>query len=267
MRPPVITMVSQILARVTKPLVRDFGEISSLQNSEKAENFLLAAERRTQALLHDALHKLYPSHNLLIEDAGFIEYSEPRSPLWIIDPIDGSKNFLHGLPYFATSLALKEHNQLVAGMIFDPLRNDLFWAYRGLGAFLNQTKLRVSKRSVLSECMLAMGTGHLKGPDHAFKALAAIGHQISGLRAWGATSLNLAYLAAGQYDGFWDYHVRPWDMAAGILMVKEAGGTITNFEGRFPSLEGDNLIAGNPATYQFLASVLQPMSPSAGKYS
>jgi myo-inositol-1(or 4)-monophosphatase len=265
MRPPVITMVSQILARVSKPLVRDFGEIAGLQNSEKAESFLLAAERRTEALLHDAFHKAYPKHNLLMEDSGFIDYAEAGSPLWIIDPIDGSKNFLHGLPYFSTSVALKENNQLVAAMIFDPLRNELFWAYRSLGAYLNQTRLRVSKRTSLSECIFAMGTGQLKGPAHAFHSLSAIGYQVSGLRAWGATSLNLAYLAAGQYDGFWDYHSRPWDMAAGILMVKEAGGTLTNFEGRFPSFEGDSLIAGNQATYQFLASVLASPATSSSK--
>ena len=150
-------------------------------------------------------------------------------------------------------------------MIFDPLRNELFWAYRSLGAYLNQTRLRVSKRTSLSECIFAMGTGQLKGPAHAFHSLSAIGYQVSGLRAWGATSLNLAYLAAGQYDGFWDYHSRPWDMAAGILMVKEAGGTLTNFEGRFPSFEGDSLIAGNQATYQFLASVLASPATSSSK--
>lgn len=256
MRPPLITLVSQILMKAAKGLVRDFGEVAHLQSSERSGGFVLAAARRTESFIHQGLHQLYPSYNFLIAKSGLVNYGEPDAPLWILDPLDGSKNFLHGLPYFAISLALRERENLVAGMIYDPLRNDFFWAYQGAGAFLNQTRLRVSGRRNLGKAIVATGSSQLNGSTYVLSTMAAVGAQIAGLRSWGALGLDLAYVAAGRYDGFWDFGVQPWDMAAGILLVKEAGGFITNLKGQAPLWEGDNLIAGSEVTYNFLKTIL-----------
>jgi myo-inositol-1(or 4)-monophosphatase len=257
MRPPIINAVSTALEKVAKGLIRDFGEIGNLQASrEGTSSFVDVAIRRTEALLHDALHRLYPTTNLLMPVSGLIDYSGPTAPVWIISALDGVRNFSHGLPHFSMSLALKEQGQLMAAIVYDPLRYETFWACRGTGAFLNQTRLRVSGRTQTNQCLIAtqMPKGEKReGTANAIHALASHGADIL---SWGAPSLDLAYVASGRCEGFFHYALAPHVMAAGLLLVKEAGGMITAPSGRPPSLEGDDVIAGNQAAYSILKSLL-----------
>jgi len=258
MRPPIINAVSSFLEKIAKGLIRDFGEISNLQASREGTGaFVEVAVRRTEALIHDALHRLYPTANLLMPLSGFINYAGPKAPLWIISALDGERNFSHGLPHFSISLALKENSQLVAGIVYDPLRYETFWACRGGGAFLNQTRLRVSGRTHNTQSLIA--TNVPRGQQSALVSplIQALASHGIGIQSWGATSLDLAYVASGRYEGFFDYDVSPYVMAAGILLVKEAGGTITTPGGRFPSLEGDDVIAGN-ANMHMVLKMLAP---------
>lgn len=253
MRPPIINAVSSFLEKVAKGLIRDFGEIGNLQASRDGTGaFVEVAVRRTEALIHDALHRLYPTANLLMPISGFINYGGQKAPLWIISALDGERNFAHGLPHFSLSLALKENSQLVAGIVYDPLRYETFWACRGAGAFLNQTRLRVSSRTQSSQSLVA--TSVVRGEKSSLMApiIQSLATNGVGVQSWGTSSLDLAYVASGRYEGFFDYDLSPYVMAAGILLVKEAGGMITTPGGRFPSLEGDDVIAGNPHTHTLL---------------
>lgn len=256
MRPAVINAVSSFLEKIAKGLIRDFGEIGNLQASrEGTSTFVDVAIKRTEALIHDALHRLYPTANLWMPLSGLMEYGGQNAPVWIVSALNGERNFSHGLPHFAISLALKEGNQLVAAVVYDPLRYETFWACRGGGAFLNQTRLRVSGRTQSSQALVS--TRVPRGEKAALVAplMQALATHGVGVQSWGVTSLDLAYVASGRYEGFFDYDTPPHEIAAGILLVKEAGGMVSTPEGGVPSLEGDNLIAGNLTTHALLKAL------------
>lgn len=262
MHPPLINMMNKIILKAAQGLMRDFGEVGSLQNSYKgADRFVTIAHRRTETILHDELHALYPDHNFLLKENEFIDYGGSEAPLWIINPLDGSNNFLHGLPYFSTSIALKNHDQLIASAIYDPLNNELFWAHRGVGSFLNQTRLRVSVRHQLAKSLIAMGVQGMSRSSQSLELFSHIRTQVLGVRMWGNTSLDLAYVAAGRYDGFWEHNARSWDIAAGILLIKESGGFVGDHKGSPASLKIGNIIAGTEIAYHFLLSSTQHLSP------
>lgn len=253
MQPHIITMMVNAAIKAAKGLVRDFGEIGYLQTSLKGPNkFVAVAEQRTESMLHDALHSAYPSYNFLMEKTGFTEYGDEDERLWIISPIDGIENFLHGLPYFALSITLKERNKIIAGLVYDPLRNEFFWSYQGMGAFLNQTRLRISGRNIISHSYLATKFSCQHQDHKKLTVFSNIAAAISSVRICGTTSLDLAYVAAGRYDGFWGYAANLWDMAAGTLLIKEAKGFISDHAGDDNSLTTGDIITGNELIHQFL---------------
>jgi myo-inositol-1(or 4)-monophosphatase len=247
MRPPVIMAMEKAALNAAQGLVRDFGEIENLQTTslQSLQKFVFVAEKRTEKILCETLSQYDPGYSFLVEGSGLIEGEEKDAPLWIIDPLDGTKNFCHGLPNFAISIALKEKDQLTAALVYDPLRRELFWAYRNMGAFLNQTRLRVSQKMPLESSIIAVGTTLLQYQP-------SLTHSLPSIRLCGAVALDLAYVASARYQGLIGYQSFPWDIAAGVLLIKEAGGFVSDYQGKTTFLETGNIIAGNDLSYKFL---------------
>lgn len=260
MRPPMITTVSGLLIKASKGLLRDFGEVSNLQNAlDGPENFIELGLQRTEAMLHELLNKSYPKYNLSFVKSGFLNYGQEDDPTWIIDILNGYRNFCHGIPYFAMTAALKEKGQIIASVVYDPLRHDLFWACKGTGAFWDQTRLRVSGRKRLLQTMIALESRlPEKETEPSWGDMAS---QIGSIRFLGSPALSLAYLAAGRFDGFWSPQASLMDVAAAILLIKEAGGMITR--PRSALLEPGNtpVVAGNEVVHKFINQSLYPLQP------
>ena len=247
-----INVMSAAAIKAGKGLVRDFGEVDNLQISKKGvANFVTASDTRTEKLLHRELSKARPEFGFLLEEAGEIAGTD-ASYRWIVDPLDGTSNFIHAVPYFCISIAVEQTHrngdkEIIAGVIFDPIHNDLFTAEKGKGAFVNNRKLYVSKRDSLEDAMLV--TGNLRMPQHASPEARALHSGLSqvstALRYLGAAALDLAYLAAGRIDSCWYYNIQPWDIAAGMLMVREAGGLVTDLKGQSAGIYGGNIMASN----------------------
>lgn len=258
MRPQVITSIAGLLAKASKGLIRDFGEILNLTGSSKRDRFVLAAEERTESILYEGLHELYPKTNFLIEGKQFINHGGEDAPVWIVDPIDGTRNFFHGIPHFSVSIALKKGPYLTTAVVYDPLKNELFWASRGEGAFLDRMRLRVSSNTHISLGLVGgSATSFKKGREQERLCALSLTHAGATLRVLGSTALDLAYVAAGRFDGVWSYDSRPWDIAAGALLIKEAGGIITDRTGNSTFLETGNVIAGNELFHRSLLEISQ----------
>ncbi len=229
-------------------LKRDFGELENLQVSIKGPgDFVSAADRKAEKILVDALSKARPGYGFILEESGEISGTD-KTHTWIIDPLDGTTNFLHGLPIFAISIALLRENQIAAGLIHNPATGDIYAAEKGQGAFLNDRRLRVAARRDLSSALIGCGIPHLgKAKEHPqfLVELKAVMAKVSNLRRLGAASLDLCYVASGSYDGFWERNLKSWDIAAGIIMVKEAGGFVTDAEGGAAMLATGSVCAGN----------------------
>ncbi|MFN3228773.1 MAG: inositol monophosphatase family protein [Asticcacaulis sp.] len=243
-------LIQAMVAAVRKSvrgLSRDFGEVAALQVARKGPaDFVTAADTRVEQALFEELLRLRPGYSFLGEERGLVEGTD-KTHTWIVDPIDGTTNFIHGLPHFATTVALERDGEIVAGVTYNPITNDLYWAEKGKGAYHNDSRLRVSGRKMLDDSLLATGlpfagkTGHAQ----ALKDLHQIMQRTAGIRRFGAASLDLAFVAAGRFDGFWERGLKPWDMAAGILMVTEAGGKVSSLGNPDdkPTVTGDILAA------------------------
>src|SRR5579883_569110 len=223
------TVMTGAAQKAARALKRDFGEIEQLQVSRKGpSDFVSAADLRAEKTLRQELSKARPKFGFLLEEAGEIKGEDPRHR-WIVDPIDGTTNFLHGIPHFAISIALEHDGEIVAGLVFNPVVDEMYVAEKGKGAFLNDRRLRVSARTDIHDAVMATGIPHrgrgLHGPYLA--ALGRVMAEVAGIRRAGTASLDLAYVAAGRCDGYWEWGLKPWDVAAGILLVKEAGGFVT----------------------------------------
>ncbi|MCX5480910.1 inositol monophosphatase family protein [Kaistia geumhonensis] len=241
-----------------RALARDFGEVEQLQVSVKGPgDFVSAADKKAERTIVEELSKARPGYGFLAEESPAVEGSD-RSHRWIIDPLDGTTNFLHGIPIFAISIALERDGQIVAGVIFNPVMDELYVAERGGGAFMNERRLRVAQRSALPDCVIATGIPHLGKPGHAayVKKLAAVMMETSGVRRAGAAALDLAWVASGRYDGFWEDGLKPWDIAAGMLLVREAGGFVSDLSGGDRMLETGDICAGNEAVQRRLLATL-----------
>jgi myo-inositol-1(or 4)-monophosphatase len=247
-------------------LLRDFNEVEHLQVSIKGPgDFVSAADRRAERVIHDELKRARPDWGFLMEESGTIEGAS-RLNRWIVDPLDGTTNFLHAIPHFAISIALEQQGEITAAVVYDPVKEELFIAEKGSGTYLNDRRVRVSKRAELERALIACGlpVQDWKGREMGFAAqLEAISDRAAAVRRFGACALDLAWIAAGRQDGFWEYGVHPWDYAAGMLLVREAGG-------RFGRLEGDGeiwaegtIIAGNPDIYERLRALLISLGPPA----
>jgi len=256
-----INVMVKAARRAGRSLKRDLGEIENLQVSLKGPaNFVSAADRRAEQMLYDDLLKARPGYGFLGEEGGTREGTD-KSNTWIVDPLDGTTNFLHGIPQFAISIGLQREGTIIAGVIYNPGNEELYIAERGKGAFLNDTRLRVAGRKQLHDCVIACGLPHIGRGDHELsrREMAELQPRVAGLRRFGAASLDMAFVAAGRLDGYWERNLKPWDLAAGILMVREAGGTVSGIEGGDTALETGNVVCGNEIIQRELVKILKPL--------
>ncbi len=235
--------------------------IDLLHVSRKAHSdFVSEVDSNAEEAIIKVLLETYPKHSILAEESGATGDQDEPEYQWIIDPLDGTTNFLHGFPQYSVSIALKHRGVLTQAVVYDPTGNELFTASRGRGAYLNDHRLRVSKRNQFSECLLGTGIPfrELTHMDTYLSILKDIIPRVAGIRRPGSAALDLAYVAAGRYDGFWEIGLAPWDMAAGCLLITEAGGLVSDLEGNETYLESGNIIAGNPKIFGQLLQVIAP---------
>ncbi len=260
-RSALITVMVKAAEKAAKSLKRDFGEVENLQVSRKGPaDFVSAADIQAQKILREELSRVRPDYGFLMEEADNAADTSEKKERWIVDPLDGTTNFLHGLGHWSISIAAERDGEIIGAVIHDPMKDETFWAEKGLGAYTNNQRLRVSARGDLADCLIATGAP-FKGIMHKkpnFSAeLNAIMPQVAGIRRFGSAALDLAYVAAGRFDGFWESGLGMWDVAAGILIVKEAGGFISPFKvGENPITSGA-LIASNPAIHDRMAAILR----------
>lgn len=259
MRPPIINVMTAAARKAARGLLHDFGEVEQLQVSRKGpSDFVSEADRRADRILRQELMRARPAFGLLIEESGAVGAADAEDR-WIVDPLDGTTNFLHGVPHFAISIAHESRGDLVAGMIYDPVRDETFWAARGKGAYLNNRRLRVSARGDMSEALLATGIPFASRPgkEEMLAALRPVMERTAGVRRFGAATLDLAYVAAGRYDAFWEIGLSPWDMAAGIVIVREAGGLVSELDGGSDPLNGGSILAANAKLFEPVGAMLR----------
>ncbi|HLZ75391.1 inositol monophosphatase family protein [Phenylobacterium sp.] len=242
-----LKVMSDAARKAARGLNRDFGELAELQVAKKAPaDFVSAADLKAEQAIFEALQKARPGYGFLGEERGMIEGTD-KTHTWIVDPLDGTTNFLHAIPHFAINIALQREGAIVAAVTYNPVTNELFWAEKGKGCFLNDKRLRVAARTRMDEAVLATGIPFLGHGQHAtfLKELHQISQRVAGVRRFGAAALDLAWVAAGRYDGYWERDLNAWDLAAGILLVTEAGGRVTNAAGEDDVLGTGSVCAGN----------------------
>ena len=264
-RSALMNVMVQAVMKAGRGLARDFGEVQNLQVSVKGPgDFVSQADLRAEQVLRAELERARPDYGFLLEEGGEVAGKDAQHR-WIIDPLDGTTNFLHGFPHFAISVALERQGQLVAGVIFNPATDELYTAEKGAGAFLNDRRLRVAGRRNLTDSIIGCGVPHLGRGDHG-RFLVQLRHGMGetvGIRRAGAASLDLAYVAAGRLDGYWEEWISPWDMAAGILLVREAGGFVSDLSGGADMFGRGDVVAGNEAIQKaLLAAVNKPLVKS-----
>ena len=244
--------------KAARSLARDFGEVEQLQVSLKGPaNFVSAADTRAEEILHAELTRARPGYGLLLEERGDVAGAD-RTHRFIVDPLDGTTNFLHGIPHFAISIGLEREGVLVAGVVYNVVRDELFWAEKGAGAYLNDRRLRVAARSDMRDALFATGTPFHGKPGHDvfLREVEAVIGRTAGVRRWGAAALDLAYVAAGRFDGFWERGLSAWDIAAGAVLVREAGGVVIEPDGGDFMTTGA-VLAANTALAPQLTQVLR----------
>ena len=257
-RSAIINVMVQAAMKAGRSLARDFGEVQNLQVSLKGPgDYVSQADRKAEEIIHAELAKARPGYSFLMEERGTVEGDDDQHR-WIVDPLDGTTNFLHGIPIFAISIALERQGQIVAGVIYNPAMDELYTAERGGGAFMNDRRLRVAGRNRLSGAVITTGIPHLgRGHHgHALIELKNVMGEAAGIRRFGAASLDLAYVAAGRVDGYWERWLSPWDMAAGILMVREAGGFCTDLTGGQAMLDDGTVVCANEPIHKALLQTL-----------
>jgi len=261
-RSPTINVMVRAAERAARDLKRDFGEVEQLQTSRKGPgDFVSAADLKSERVLHQELQKARPGYGFLMEESGAVG-GDDSVHRWLIDPLDGTTNFLHGIPHFAISIGLERAGDLVAGVVYDPIKDEMFWAEKGAGAFLNDRRIRVSSRRRLEDALVVTGITPRKRADAADRAafvaqFEAVLAATAGVRRLGSASLDLAYVAAGRYEGFWENHLSPWDIAAGIVLVREAGGYVTEIDGGADMLATGSTFAANAVLHEPIGRLLR----------
>lgn len=243
----ILTVMERAARKAGRGLARDFGEVERLQVSTKGpSDFVSEADKRAESRIYEVLQEARPTWGFLGEEGGEIAGKDPQHR-WIVDPLDGTTNFLHSMPHFAVSIGLERDGEIVAGLIYNPISDDLFTAEKGKGAYLNDTRLRVAARRRLADCVLINGMPHHGRGDHALflREAATLMRKVAGMRRMGSASLDLAWVAAGRADGYWETGLSPWDVAAGIILVREAGGIVRDMKGGQSIFETGSLVAGN----------------------
>ncbi len=242
-----VTVMLRAAQKAGRGLLRDFNEVEKLQVSMKGPGeFVTVADTRAERTIREELARARPGYGFLMEESGAQPAAD--SPFrWIVDPLDGTTNFLHGIPHFCVSIALERSGEIVAGIVYDPVKDETFWAEKGEGAFLNDQRIRVSARRKLADAVIATGIPFRgRGEHKAYLAqLEAVMGHTAGVRRFGSAALDLAYVASGRFDGFWEQWLSPWDIAAGILLVREAGGFVSEIDGRTAMLGSGSVLAAN----------------------
>jgi len=258
-RSALMTVMTSAAVKAGRGLKRDYGEVENLQVSLKGpSDFVTAADRKAERVVHDELARARPGYSFLMEESG-AETGTDTTHRWLVDPLDGTTNFLHGVPVFAISIALEREGQLVAGVVYNPITDDMFVAEKGQGAWLNNRRLRVAARTDISEALIGTGVPHLgKANQHPkFKAeLSSVMARVHNIRRFGAASLDLCFVAAGRLDAYWERGLAPWDVAAGIIMVREAGGYISDADGGSDMLDKGSICAGNETMHRHLLGLI-----------
>jgi myo-inositol-1(or 4)-monophosphatase len=241
-----------------RALARDFGEVENLQVSRKGpSDFVSSADIKAEKTLFEELSKARPGYGFVMEERGVVEGTD-KTNRWLVDPLDGTTNFLHAIPHFAVSIGLEREGVLVAGVIYNVVRDELFWAEKGAGAYLNDRRLRVAARADMRDALFATGTPFLGKSGHE-KALKEIGNVIAksaGIRRFGSAALDLAYVAAGRFDGYWERNLNVWDIAAGAVIVREAGGTVIEVDGG-DFMQTGSILASNASLTPLLAKAVR----------
>ena len=254
-----INILVKACRKASKSLIRDFGEIEKLQVSVKGPgDFVTNSDKRVEKILIDELEKARPNYSILSEEIGEIKKDE--SFKWIIDPIDGTSNFLHGIPHFGISIGLEQEKEIICGIIYDPIKDEMFTAEKGQGAYLNNQRMRVSNRSKLNDCIIFTGGPRRDSPEKeiALKEYEKFSSKVSiPIRKMGSAALDMAYVAAGRCDGFWQRNLNYRDIAAGIVLVKEAGGFVIDFQGNDKFLENKTIIAANSKISENMIEILK----------
>jgi len=254
-----INVMVKAARRAGRSLNRDLGEIENLQVSLKGPaNFVSLADKRAEEMLYTDLAKARPGYGFIGEEGGTREGTD-TSHTWIVDPLDGTTNFLHGIPQFAISIGLAREGTIIAGVIYNPASDELYIAERGKGAFLNDQRLRVAARRDLAEAVFACGLPHRGRGDLALfrSEFEVIQDKVAGLRRFGAAALDLAWVSAGRVDAYWERDISPWDIAAGLLLVREAGGFVTDVDGNDTMMQTGSIVAGNETMHHELLKLLK----------
>ncbi len=258
-RSPAVNVMAKAAFAAAKKLIRDFNELSHLQVSKKGPgDFVSAADKRSEKIIFDELQRARPGFGFLMEESGEIKGKDSNAR-WIIDPLDGTTNFLHNIPHFCISIALEKDGEITAGVVYDPIKDEIFWAEKGLGAYMNNQRLRVSSRKNLDESLIATGIPFCgNGDQETFsKELNLIAPKVAGIRRMGAAALDLSYVAAGRYEAYWERGILSWDVAAGLIIVQEAGGFIKSLTKEKKVHLSPDLLVGNDAIFQEIQKLLK----------
>ncbi len=255
---PQINIMTRACMKASKSLIRDYGEIENLQVSTKGPgDFVTSADRRTEKILIEELQKAYPDYGIITEESGTINKSNIKNR-WIIDPIDGTMNFLNGVPQFAISVGYEEDNEIKSGIIFNPIMNEFFSAEKGNGAYLNNSRIRVSKKKKIKDALIVTGGPKQasKIKDKIFSEYINVSKHVSNVRKFGSAALDMAYVACGRFDGYWQRELNYWDVAAGIIILKEAGGFVDFFELDNNAPLKKNILASNSNIHEELSGLI-----------
>ena len=255
---PQINLITRACMKASRFLIRDFGELENLQVSSKGPgDFVSSADKRTEKIIIDELQKAHPEYGIITEETGVINKSNVKNR-WIIDPIDGTMNFLNGIPQFAISIGYEENNEIKCGVIFNPIMNEMFCAEKGNGAYLNNSRIRVSNKKKLRDALLVTGgpNADSKIKDKIFSEYINVSNNVSNIRRFGSAALDMAYVACGRFDGYWQRELNYWDIAAGIIILKEAGGFVDFFESDANLPLKKNIFASNSQIHDDLKELI-----------
>jgi myo-inositol-1(or 4)-monophosphatase len=256
---PLMNVMVAAVRKAARAIKRDFGEVENLQVSRKGpSDFVTQVDIKSERILRDELSRTRPHYGFVMEESGVIEGLD-KTHRWLVDPLDGTTNFLHGVPHFAISVGLEREGHLVAGVVYNPITDDLFIAEKGRGAWLNDRRLRVSARRDMNVALVATGIPYAgkPGQDQFARELGLMMTEVAGVRRFGAASLDLAWVAAGRYDAYWERGLSPWDMAAGIVIVREAGGLASDISGGQEMLTNGTVLASNANLHGRMLKVLR----------
>ena len=255
---PQINLITRACMKASRSLIRDFGEIENLQVSSKGQgDFVTSADKRTEKILIEELQKAHPEYGIVTEETGIINKSNNKNR-WIIDPIDGTFNFMNGVPQFAISIGYEEENEIKCGVIFNPILNEMFCAEKGNGAYLNNSRIRVSNKKIIKDALVVTGgpKGASKIKDKIFSEYISVSKNVSNVRKFGSAALDVAYVACGRFDAYWQRELNYWDIAAGIVILKEAGGFVDFFDEDKNAPLKKNIIASNSFIHDELRELI-----------